>query len=805
MSDDNQTYMHVIKRDGTKQRMQFDKIGERLSELCDMEPKIDKSIVVVEELTQKIIATLENGCKTSDLDIRAANICAGEFVNDPEYYKLASRIVISNLHKTTSTNLLQVYGPITCRDQNDSRSIRLVSKNFYDLVKRRLNYLDEIIDYQKDYTYDFFAIKTLMHSYLLRNEEGHIIERPQQMLMRVALALTDGKISDFKKLFRRLSDKEFIFSTPTMTNAGTMTNQLASCYLSTFPHTNDIVKIFEMVKKIVTLSSKGGGVSINLTPLYPETSYLKQLSHGGIRVAVELLSTARKNASQLSNNRTANYALYLSVWHCEILEFVEMVQEQKSVNSPIKDLFYAIWVDDLFIERVTNGEMWSLFSPKDCSELEFCYGESFVKLYEQMERDGKAVKQMKANDLFDLISQTIAINGMPYILFKDASNKKSNHKNFGTLRLSNLCTEIMEYVSDDEIAICTLGSICLPKCVKDGRFDYEYFHELAYEAVKYVNLTLERNNIPLKEASTSNARHRPIGIGVMGMGDLYCMLKISYESEEAAKMNKTIFETLYHAALRSSCDLSKIYGPHPTFHETPAAEGILQFHMWGVKPSDLYDWKELINDIKKFGLRNSLLIAQMPTCTVSQVQGVNDGTEIYTSNFYVKVVSSGNYNVFNQHLVKDLKQLGLWDADMMLDIVSNRGSIQNIERIPNKIKTIYKTVWETSQKLMLNRTVARGPFICQSESRVFYKDNLNRHHISTVIVDGCKMGLKSGIYYFRTRVQVAADEMILKKRVEEMRQKFKKRMNLDTKFNAQSSNLVNSLDKCNDDVCLNCS
>jgi len=748
--------MLVLKRDGRRESVKFDKITARIEKLCK---GLNRDFVEPVKIAQKVIDGLYDGVSTVQLDDLAAEIAASMTTRHPDFAKLAARIAISNLHKVTSGSFSNTMKHMyTYVDAKTGENAPLLSSGTYGVIKKNAKKLDEAIDYDRDFNYDYFGYKTLERAYLMRLN-GKIVERPQHMLMRVSVGIHGDDIQAGIETYHLMSEKWFTHATPTLFNAGTPKPQLSSCFLLTMQD-DSIDGIYDTLKQCAKISQSAGGIGLSIHNVRATGAYIKGTngtSNGIIPMLRNFDMTARY-VDQGGGKRKGSFAIYLEPWHADIFEFLQLKKNHGKEELRARDLFYAMWISDLFMRRVEENGEWSLFSPDEAKGLEDSYGEAFEKLYEKYEQEGKARRVVKAQDLWFEILESQIETGTPYILYKDHANRKSNQKNLGTIKSSNLCTEIMEYTSKDEVAVCNLASISLSKFVKEDKtFDHDKLYEITKVATRNLNKVIDVNYYPVEEARTSNMRHRPIGLGVQGLADAFVMMRLPFESEEAQRLNSEIFETIYFASMEASMELSQVNGPYQTYKGSPVSKGIFQFDMWGVTPdSGRWDWYELKQKVKKHGVRNSLLVAPMPTASTSQILGNNECFEPFTSNMYVRRVLSGEFIVANKYLMHDLIGLGLWNDSMMNKIKAENGSIQNIAEIPANIKELYKTVWEISQKTIIDMSADRGAYICQSQSLNIHLMNANFGKMTSMHFYAWKKGLKTGMYYLRTKAATDA-------------------------------------------------
>ena len=763
--------MLVIKRDQRKESVKFDKITARIEKLSyGLNTKYVKTI----EIAKKVIDGIYDGVSTQELDELAAETAATLTTKHPDYAILAARISISNLHKTTSKSFSSTMKRLyTYINPKTGKNASLLSKEIYGIINKNASILDSSIIYDRDFSYDYFGFKTLEKSYLLKLK-GLVVERPQHMLMRVAIGIHKENIDAAIETYNLLSEKWFTHATPTLFNAGTPKPQLSSCFLLTMKD-DSIEGIYDTLKQCAKISQSAGGIGLSIHNVRATGSYINGtngISNGIIPMLRNFDMTARY-VDQGGGKRKGSFAIYIEPWHADIFEFLQLKKNHGKEELRARDLFYAMWIPDLFMKRVEANEEWSLFSPDEAKDLHETYGDDFEKLYTKYEKEGKARKSVKAQDLWFEILESQIETGNPYILYKDAANKKSNQKNLGTIKSSNLCTEIMEYTSPDEIAVCNLASIALNKFVKDDMtYDHKKLYEITKVITKNLNKVIDVNYYPVEEARNSNMRHRPIGIGVQGLADTFILMRYAFDSKEAKKLNAEIFETIYFGAMEASMEISKKDGAYESYKGSPVSKGIFQFDMWGITPnSNRWDWTKLKQKVKKNGVRNSLLLAPMPTASTSQILGNNECFEPYTSNIYTRRVLSGEFIVVNKHLLKDLIKLNLWDDTMKDRLMEANGSIQNIKEIPESIKLLYRTVWEVSQKSIIDMAADRGAYICQSQSMNIHMQDATFGKLTSMHFHAWKKGLKTGLYYLRTKAAADAIKFTIvkdeKKSIEE--------------------------------------
>lgn len=759
--------MLVIKRDGRRESVRFDKITARIENLCyELDPKFIQPI----EVAKKVIDGLYDGVSTTELDNLAAEVCASLTVKHPDYATLAARIAISNLHKTTSQSFSNTMKRLyTYVNPKTGGNASLIDPEVYGIVKKNAARLDETIDYKRDFGYDYFGYKTLEKSYLIRLD-GKVVERPQHMLMRVAVGIHKEDIESAIETYNLLSEKWFTHATPTLFNAGTPKPQLSSCFLLTMKD-DSIDGIYDTLKNCAKISQSAGGIGLSIHHVRAKGSYIKGtngVSNGIVPMLRNFDMTARY-VDQGGGKRKGSFAIYLEPWHADVKDFLELKRNHGKEEMRARDLFYAMWIPDLFMKRVEQNEDWSLFCPNEAPGLSDCHSEEFERLYEKYEKEGRARETIKAQELWFEILESQIETGTPYMLYKDAANGKSNQKNLGTIKSSNLCTEIIEYTAPDEVAVCNLASLALPKFITTGTdgkafFDHQKLYEITKVATKNLNKVIDVNYYPVEEARKSNFRHRPIGLGVQGLADAFIMLRMPFDSPEAKGLNEDIFETIYYAAMETSMELAKTQGTYETYEGCPASQGIFQFDMWNVTPkSNRYDWVSLKEKVKKYGLRNSLLVAPMPTASTSQILGNNECFEPYTSNIYTRRTLSGEFIIVNKHLMKDLIELGLWNDSMRNRLISTNGSVQSVPGIPQHIKDIYKTVWEISQKIIIDMAADRGAYICQSQSMNIFMQDPNFGKLTSMHFYAWKKGLKTGMYYLRSQAATSAIKFTLDK------------------------------------------
>ncbi|HEV7230747.1 MAG TPA: ribonucleoside-diphosphate reductase subunit alpha [Bacteroidia bacterium] len=745
--------MYVIKRDGNRESVKFDKITARIQKLSyGLDPVHVNPVAVA----MKVIDGIYEGVSTSELDNLAAETAASLTAKHPDYALLASRIAVSNLHKNTKKSFSQTIADLyNYLDPKTGQKAALIADDVYEIVSANAQELDSTIIYDRDFGYDYFGFKTLERSYLLKLN-GQVAERPQHMIMRVAVGIHKEDIVSAIETYNLMSERWFTHATPTLFNAGTPKPQMSSCFLLSMKD-DSIDGIYDTLKNCAKISQSAGGIGLSIHNIRATGSYIKGTNgtSNGIIPMLRVYNDTARYVDQGGGKRKGSFAIYLEPWHADVFEFLDLRKNNGKEEMRARDLFTALWIPDLFMKRVEENGKWSLFCPNEAPGMSDCWGEKFEELYERYEREGKARKTIEARELWNKILESQVETGNPYMLFKDACNGKSNQQNLGTIKSSNLCTEIMEYTDANEVAVCNLASIALPRFVIDGKFDHQRLFEITYVVTKNLNKIIDRNYYPVPEARRSNMRHRPIGIGVQGLADAFILMRFPFDSPEAQQLNKEIHETIYYASMTASKDLAKAEGAYETFPGSPVSKGIFQFDMWGVTPSDRWEWNVLKEEVKTHGVRNSLLLAPMPTASTSQILGNNECFEPYTSNIYARRVLSGEFVVVNKHLLKDLVKLGIWNDKLKNKIIAANGSVQDIEEIPQNVKEIYKTVWEIKMKTIIDMAADRGAYICQSQSLNLFVQEPNFAKLTSMHFYSWKKGLKTGMYYLRTKA--AAD------------------------------------------------
>ena len=757
--------MFVLKRDGNKESVKFDKITARVQKLCY---GLDPNHVNPVSVAMKVIEGIYAGVTTHELDNLAAEIAASLTTTHPDYALLASRIAVSNLHKSTNKSFSKTMDALyNFVDPKTGLHAPLIADDVYEIIQKNAQILDSTIIYDRDFGYDYFGFKTLERSYLLRLN-GKVAERPQHMLMRVAVGIHKEDIEAAIQTYNLMSERWFTHATPTLFNAGTPKPQMSSCFLLTMKD-DSIDGIYDTLKQCAKISQSAGGIGLSIHNIRATGSYIRGTNgtSNGIVPMLRVFNDTARYVDQGGGKRKGSFAIYLEPWHADIFEFLDLRKNVGKEEIRARDLFTALWIPDLFMKRVKDNGEWSLMCPNECPGLSDTYGAAFEALYTKYESEGKARKTVKAQELWFAILDSQIETGNPYMLYKDACNEKSNQKNLGTIKSSNLCTEILEYTSADEVAVCNLASLALPRFVEDGKFNHEKLFDVTYVATKNLNKIIDRNYYPVPEARNSNLRHRPIGLGVQGLADVFIMLRMAFDSAEARQMNKDIFETIYYAALTASKDLAKELGAYETYKGSPISKGQFQFDLWGVAPSNRWEWDILREEISKYGVRNSLLVAPMPTASTSQILGNNECFEPYTSNIYSRRVLSGEFVIVNKHLLKDLVKLGIWNDRLKNQIIANNGSVQSIKEIPDNIKELYKTVWEIKQKSIIDMAADRGAYICQSQSLNLFIQDANFAKLTSMHFYAWERGLKTGMYYLRTKAATDAIKFTVEKQAEE--------------------------------------
>ncbi|MBC7777207.1 MAG: ribonucleoside-diphosphate reductase subunit alpha [Phycisphaerae bacterium] len=754
--------MQVIKRSGQKEEVSFDKITARLRK---MTYGLDTKYVNLIEVSKKVIMGLYDGVTTVELDNLAAETAATMATIHPDYALFAARIAVSNLHKQTDKSFSKVIDDLyNYVDPKTGDRANLIGDETHQIVQKNKARFDSAIIFDRDFEFDYFGFKTLERSYLMRMN-GKVVERPQHLFMRVAVGIHGENIDAAIETYNLMSERWFIHATPTLFNAGSPKPQMSSCFLLSMTD-DSIAGIFETLSRCALISQSAGGIGLSIHNIRATGSYIKGTggTSNGIIPMLRVFNDAARYVDQGGGKRKGAFAVYLEPWHADIFEFLELKKNHGKEENRARDLFYALWISDLFMERVKSDADWSLFDPNEAPGLYDVYGAKFEAMYHQYEQEGRARKTVKARDLWNAVLESQTETGTPYILYKDAANRKSNQQNLGTIRSSNLCTEIIEYTSKDEVAVCNLASIALPKFVVDGKFDFDKLVEITKVATRNLNKVIDINYYPIPEARNSNFRHRPIGLGVQGLADAFILMGMAFDSEAAKQLNKDIFETIYFAAMTESANLAEKHGAYETFEGSPLSKGMFQFDLWNITPSKRWDWDALRERVKQVGVRNSLLVAPMPTASTSQILGNNECFEPYTSNLYTRRTLAGEHIVVNKHLMRDLVRLGLWDEEMREAIMAANGSVQGIEDIPKEVRDVYKTAYEISQKVIIDMSADRGAFICQSQSLNVFMEAPTFAKLSSMHFYAWQKGLKTGMYYLRSKAATDPIKFTLSKK-----------------------------------------
>ena len=759
--------MYVLKRDGRKEPIMFDKITARVRKLCyGLNDLVDPVKVAM-----RVIEGLYDGVTTSELDNLAAETAATMTTTHPDYAQLAARISVSNLHKNTKKSFVETMTDLyTYVNPRTGKKAPLLSDNVHKIIKDNAELLDSTIIYNRDFGYDYFGFKTLERSYLLKIN-GQIVERPQHMLMRVSVGIHLDDLDAAIETYHLMSKRYFTHATPTLFNSATPKPQMSSCFLLAMKD-DSIDGIYDTLKQTAKISQSAGGIGLSIHNIRATGSYIAGTNgtSNGVVPMLRVFNDTARYVDQGGGKRKGSFAIYVEPWHADIFDFLNLKKNHGKEEMRARDLFYAMWIPDLFMRRVEEDSTWTLMCPNECPGLYDSHGDEFEKKYSDYEKNNKGRKTIQARELWEKILESQIETGTPYMLYKDAANRKSNQQNLGTIRSSNLCTEILEYTSPDEVAVCNLASIALPMFIKDGAFDHQGLYDVTVRATKNLNKVIDRNYYPVKEAENSNFRHRPIGLGVQGLADTFIKLRMPFTSDEAKTLNQEIFETLYFAAVTASKDMAKDEGPYESYKGSPISKGEFQHNLWGIKDSELsgrWDWVALRKEVKKHGVRNSLLVAPMPTASTSQILGNNECFEPYTSNIYTRRVLSGEFIVVNKHLLEDLVNLGLWDEDLKQELMRANGSVQQLDNIPDDIKELYKTAWELSMKDIIDMSRQRGYFIDQSQSLNLFMEGATMAKLTSMHFYAWKSGLKTGMYYLRTKSAVDAIKFTLDKKKEE--------------------------------------
>jgi len=772
--------MFVVKRNGTTEEVSFDKVLRRIKLLSKGLKNVNPTLVA-----QKVCGRIFDNVKTSELDELAARMCISMSTEIPDYRILASRLIISNNHKNTPDTFSECIEIVNKTGILDSKMVNFIREN--------KDVLDKEINNEKDYTYSWFSLKTLERAYLKR-ADGKIIERIQYMLMRVSCGIHYPNIDLIIQSYNMLSDKYFTHATPTLFNSGTIRPQMFSCFLT--KPADSIDGIFKWISDLAKISKEAGGIGATVSCIRGEGSLIRGSgsNSSGIIPMLKVVNETMKYVNQ-GGRRAGSAAIYLEPHHPDIMKFLEIRLNTGNEDDRARDLFTAIWASDLFMERVRDNEDWSLFDPDKCKGLDDVYGDEYKKLYLKYEQEGKATKVVKAQDVWKKICKSQIETGTPYMCFKDACNSKSNQKHYGIIRASNLCAEILEYHDEKEYATCCLASLSLPKFItQDKKYDFDKLEKVAGQIVRNLNRAIDINLYPVPETKLSNFRHRPLGIGVQGLADVFAIMRYPYDSKEALQLNNLIFETIYYGCVKASMELSQKDGPYETFKGSPISKGLFQFDLWNVKPSDRYDWDKLRKQVIENGVRNSLLTALMPTASTSQILGNNEAFEPFTSNMYTRRTLSGDFIVSNKYMIKDLCDLGLWNKELKDQVIANNGSIQNINGIPDDIKKLYRTSWELKQKSLIDLSLGRGPYVCQTQSLNLFFEEPTVKILTSALFYGWKKGIKTGVYYVRSRPKTQAQQFTIDPKL------IKNKKVQEKQRQSGKSNYT-----CTDDICYSCS
>ncbi|QHB21791.1 Rr1 [Artaxa digramma nucleopolyhedrovirus] len=750
-SNGNIKKLYVTKRDGSREAIHLDKITSKLQKLSY---NLNADYIDPASITLQVVKMIYAGVTTEELDMHAARETASMAYIHHDYALLAGRIMVHNLHRNVDASFERVMERL--------RLHNLVSAELLDIVRRHANVLELRIDHSLDFDYKYFGYKTLENGYL-KKIDGKVAERIQHMLMRVALGIHGRDIESALETYTLMSQKMFTHASPTLFAAGSDLPQLSSCFLLTV-RDDSIKGIYDTLRDCALISKFGGGIGVNVHDVRARGSRIRSTNGtaSGLESMLRVFNNVVRHVDQ-GGKRKGAMAIYLEPWHADVYDVLNLKRNMGAEDKKARDLLYALWVPDLFMQRVHNDEMWSLMCPDICPDLSDACGKSFDELYTRYERAGRYVKQIAARDLFRFIVETQVETGTPYMLYKDACNRKSNQNNLGTIKCSNLCAEIVEYNDGHETAVCNLASVCVNRCIENGTFNFHTLKHITKVIVKNLNKIIDINYYPLESARLSNFKHRPIGVGIQGLADAFVVLRMPYESDRAKLLNRQIAETVYYGALEASCELAQVETPYDSYEGSPASRGLLQYDMWNVTPTDLWDWSALKSEIAKHGLRNSLLVAYMPTATTAQILGNNESFEPFTNNVYVRRVLAGDFQVINQYLVDDLIALNLYDENMRNQIIAANGSVQHIASIPQHIKNLYKTVWEMKTKTLIDMAADRGAFIDQSQSFNIFLAEPTYALLTSVHMHAWKKGLKTGMYYLRTKPAADAIKFTLNK------------------------------------------
>jgi ribonucleoside-diphosphate reductase alpha chain len=793
--------MQIVKRDGRREPIDFDRMVDFVSRYAY---QLDTDYINPNQVAKRAFEGAFDGITIVDLIQLTVETAASMTSKHPDYGLLAGRLAVSELHVNTSDSFSNTVEKMYYyKNPKTGENAPMISREIYDIVKKNAIDLDNSLDYSKDYSYDYFGYKTLERTYLLKID-GKSVERPQHLLMRVALGIHKNDLKSAKTTYKLMSEKWFTHASPTLFNAGTPKPQLSSCFLLTMQD-DSINGIYDTLKQCALISQSGGGIGLSIHDIRAKGSYIKGTNgtSNGIVPMLRVFNDTARYVDQGGGKRKGAFAMYIEPWHGDIFEFLDLKKNHGKEEMRARDLFLAVWMPDMFMQRVEDDGDWPLFDPHECPGLSDSHSEEFNKLFLKYEKEGRALRTVKAQDLWFAILDSQIETGTPYILYKDAANSKSNQQNLGTIKSSNLCAEILEYTSKDEVAVCNLASIALNMFVNEEErtYDFNKLYEVAYQVTINLDKVVDVNYYPIPEARNSNMRHRPVGLGVQGLADTFIMMRQSFESDEAKQLNKDIFETIYFAAVTASKDIAKREGAYETFKGSPMSKGQFQFDMWNVTPSTRWNWEALRGEVVEHGVRNSLLTALMPTASTSQILGNNECIEPYTSNMYTRRVLSGEFVLVNKHLVKDLIRRDLWNDDMRNKIIASNGSVAHIPEVPADIKDLYKTVWEIKQKRILELAADRGSYVDQTQSMNVFMEDANFAKLTSMHFYAWKSGLKTGIYYLRTKAAADPIKFTVDQQYINMSKENTAAVNEKPKVNAEGDDLFCDLD---DEDCVAC-
>jgi ribonucleoside-diphosphate reductase alpha chain len=793
--------MQIVKRDGRREPIDFDRMVDFVSRYAY---QLDTDYINPNQVAKRAFEGAFDGITIVDLIQLTVETAASMTSKHPDYGLLAGRLAVSELHVNTSDSFSNTVEKMYYyKNPKTGENAPMISREIYDIVKKNAIDLDNSLDYSKDYSYDYFGYKTLERTYLLKID-GKSVERPQHLLMRVALGIHKNDLKSAKTTYKLMSEKWFTHASPTLFNAGTPKPQLSSCFLLTMQD-DSINGIYDTLKQCALISQSGGGIGLSIHDIRAKGSYIKGTNgtSNGIVPMLRVFNDTARYVDQGGGKRKGAFAMYIEPWHGDIFEFLDLKKNHGKEEMRARDLFLAVWMPDMFMQRVEDDGDWPLFDPHECPGLSDSHSEEFNKLFLKYEKEGRALRTVKAQDLWFAILDSQIETGTPYILYKDAANSKSNQQNLGTIKSSNLCAEILEYTSKDEVAVCNLASIALNMFVNEEErtYDFNKLYEVAYQVTINLDKVVDVNYYPIPEARNSNMRHRPVGLGVQGLADTFIMMRQSFESDEAKQLNKDIFETIYFAAVTASKDIAKREGAYETFKGSPMSKGQFQFDMWNVTPSTRWNWEALRGEVVEHGVRNSLLTALMPTASTSQILGNNECIEPYTSNMYTRRVLSGEFVLVNKHLVKDLIRRDLWNDDMRNKIIASNGSVAHIPEVPADIKELYKTVWEIKQKRILELAADRGSYVDQTQSMNVFMEDANFAKLTSMHFYAWKSGLKTGIYYLRTKAAADPIKFTVDQQYINMSKENTAAVNEKPKVNAEGDDLFCDLD---DEDCVAC-